>query len=597
MVFGFVKRLLGRDETSIEARLTHAKGLLKSHDDAAKGFSQLTALARENNVEAQFLVGECYLNGTGVPPNLVEGVRWMRRAAKKGWTKAAFILATLYLHGLPPEVEEPSGASSVFDEIKPPSDNREPDYRKAAYWAKIAADKGYADAQAMYGYVLSSGPDDLRDPEEGLVWYRKAADAGCVQGHLGLGLAALNIARTQDDYAAAAKELHQAAEGGLGTALYLIGVMRERGLGLPQDQTIAMQYYEQAAEKNVHAAQAKYGLGLMAGLGVKKNLARGETWLRRAALSGDAEAAAVLGDLYGHGVDLPPNYAEAVSWYRFASDHGHASASHTLGMLYQTGVGVPKDPEAAEYWFKLAAQQGNKDASADLGNLVLRDGDPAHVGEQVMASYRELAEKGDLLAAFNFGVCLAQGVGIEKNEEQALVWLKRAAEKVVNAQYWYGQMLVAGRGTDENLEEGRSWIQKASEAGMVDAQVTYADMLVRGEGGPKNHHLALELYEKAAESGNVAAMFSIGAMLGGGHDVTEDRVAAQQWFLKAAEKGSPAAQLMMGRYLANGLAGERDIEKARFWYRKAEEQNVFQASAELSALNMAEHYSPASVEA
>ena len=591
MVFSILPPLFKRKHaTSVTSRLADAQSLMAEGQDPVKGFSHLSVLAREGVPEAQFLVGQAYLNGTVVPANLVEGVRWVRRAAQKHWPDACFILATLYLYGLPPEAESEAEktAASVFDTEPKVFVKPEANFEKSAYWAKIAATQGHADAQAMYGYVLCNGPEHIRNLEEGMVWYHKAVAAECVQGYLGLGLVILNTAQTDDEYKQAARYLKKAAESGLGTALYLMGVLAERGLGRPVDMAEAIQYYAVAADKNVSSAQAKYGMALMVGQNVAKDTTRGETFLRRAALSGDAEAAATLGDLYGRGGEFPPNYAEAIAWYRFASEHGHAAASYTLGTLYEEGIAVPQDPQEAERWFNKALELGHEGAPAGLGNLLLEGKISAHAGARVMKRYKEKADQGDLLSAFNFGVCLAEGVGVQKDEAEALKWLHKAAQGVVNAQYWYGTLLLTGKGAPPNLQEGRAWIEKAANAGMAQAELAYADLLLNGEGGEKNHEKALEFYRKAADAGLVWAMFSVGAMYGGGHDVPQDRLAAQKWFYAAAQKGNAAAQLMLGRYFAQGLAGEHNREQAKFWYQKAAAQNIPDAIKELAELTKQE---------
>lgn len=182
---------------------------------------------------------------------------------------------------------------------------------------------------------------------------------------------------------------------------------------------------------------------------------------------------------------------------------------------------------------------------------------PTSEAAEVLECYRNAAAQDDFLAAFNVGVALAQGVGSQKNEEEALKWIRKAADKVVNAQYWYGRMLLEGRGAERNPQEGREWMEKAAESGMTEAQLAYGHLLITGTGGVKDHPEALQWYKKAAEAGNVDAMFSIGAMYGGGHEVPEDLVLARSWFQQAAEGGHGLAQLMMGRYLPTALAETR----------------------------------------
>src|SRR6185369_4196655 len=107
-------------------------------------------------------------------------------------------------------------------------------------------------------------------------------------------------------------------------------------------------------------------------------------------------------------------------------------------------------------------------ARADLANLFLKGvGHPEDLAK-ARQWLEQAATSGDLVAAFNFGVCLAEGVGMERDERLAAEWMRRAADGVVNAQYWYGRMLVEGRGVEADPEEGRKWITKAAGVGMVE---------------------------------------------------------------------------------------------------------------------------------
>ena len=97
-----------------------------------------------------------------------------------------------------------------------------------------------ADALACYHATRRSFLDELglepsqglRDLEQANSWYQKSADAGCAQGSLGLGLALLAREEESGALKQAAVELTKATAGGLGTAMYLLGVMTERGAGV-----------------------------------------------------------------------------------------------------------------------------------------------------------------------------------------------------------------------------------------------------------------------------------------------------------------------------------------------------------------------------
>ena len=472
---------------------------LTDQGDVKRAFPLLTRAARAGNAEAEYRVGRCYLEASGVPPSVVEGVRWLERAAHQGYVDAQARLATLSIHGLAVSSDASSGhsggpAATLFTA----NEASQPDFDAGIRWARKAAEAGSADGQAVLGYILTSGPEHLRNLDEAHQWYERSAAAGSPQGALGYALSLARTATDQEGQARVAEHLRQAADAGLPTGLYLLGIMTERGLGMPADRAAAIQLFRQAAEKGNRPSQARWGLALMEGQDVPANPTEGESWLRRAALAGDPEAAAVVGDLYAKGGRLPPNFAEAAIWFRRAAETGHRGASRALGLLHLTGAGVPRDSEEAARWFRVSAEAGNPSARVDLANLLLRGEASAEDAVRTREWFEQAAASGDLVAAFNFGVCLAEGVGVERDDRKAAEWLRRAADGVVNAQYWYGRMLSEGRGLDANPEEGRAWIQRAADVGMVEAEVLLAEMMLTGRGGSKDHPAALALFEKAA---------------------------------------------------------------------------------------------------
>ncbi len=66
------------------------------------------------------------------------------------------------------------------------------------------------------------------------------------------------------------------------------------------------------------------------------------------------------------------------------------------------------------------------------------------------------ARQGNLAAAFNFGICLSHGIGGGYDEAQAALWLRKAAEEMPIAQFWYGRMIAEGRGVVGDAVEGRA---------------------------------------------------------------------------------------------------------------------------------------------
>jgi hypothetical protein len=555
---------------------------LTDRGEVARAFRLFARAARAGIAEAEYRVGRSYLEGSVVPVSRADGARWLERAAIQGHVDAQWLLGVLYAHGVGTpanrqQIQCGGAAPSLFSAGEAP----QPDFVAAEKWARRAAEHGSADGQALLAYILSCGPESMRNPEEAHRWYERSAQADCPQGALGYALSLMRLVKCEEDKLNVAVHLRRAAQAGLAPAIHLLGVLTERGAGIERDQAAAAQLYRQAAAKGNRSGQASWGRALMWGLGVEPNPAEGESWLRRAALAGDPDAAALVGDLYVKGGALPPNYAEAAIWFRRAAETGHCTAARALGLLYLSGAGVARDPKEAAHWLRISAEAGDPHARVDLAILLLKgvgDGRPEDLAK-ARRWLEQAAESGNLVAAFNYGLCLLEGAGLERDERKAAQWLRRAADGVVDAQYWYGRMLAEGRGVEADAEAGRAWIARAAALGMADAEAALAEMMVNGRGGPRDQSTATALFEKAARKGHIGAMFALGALArnqaewtpisrpdcaannnfkarseakpasafadsapsSAGSDLLMDRAVAQRWLEAAADRGHPEA--------------------------------------------------------
>ena len=569
-----------------QSALTRARTLqaAKHHDRA---FKLLVIAAEAGITEAEREVGRHYLTGEGVLRNAVEAARWFTRAAEKGDITASRNLAGLYMFGLRESSVLSTGASLFAEPDSAPPPESEADFETAIRWALPAAEAGDLDAQIMLGFMYAVGPEHLRDEAKAELWYGKAANAGAPQAHLGLGVITLHKADTDAATFAAVDHIRKAAAADLGVGHYYLAVIYERAIGVHTDLALAAKHYGLAAQAGIRNAQAKYGFMMFEGIGIKANKVEGESWLRRAGLRGDLEAAAIVADIYARGNgNLPPNYAEAAIWFRLAAEAGNRNAARTLGMFYLTGAGVPRDPDEAAIWFRRAAEAGDPVAKADLGSLLLGGKINLKLTEPppVHEWFEQAAESGDLIGAFNYAVCLAQGVGVPRDDTRAAIWFRRAADGLLNAQYWYGRILAEGRGVEANLEEARIWLQKAADMNLPEALVDLAEMHMKGHGGPRDPEAGRQLYERAANLGHTGAMFALGALYGGGNDIPADRARSLSWYRASAEKKHPMAALMLGKYLRLGIATEPDPAAAKHWFTLAHNAGVAEAEAELASL-------------
>jgi hypothetical protein len=132
--------------------------------------------------------------------------------------------------------------------------------------------------------------------EEALVWYRKAADAGNLEGMVQCGSTAVTVA---DDILEGSRQAlawyRKAAERGHVFAMYLVGDHCMMGVGLDEPD------YEQAL-----------------------------VWLRRAADKGSLDAMVSLAWMYDQGLGVPADPAASVEWYRRAARAGNFTAQERL---------------------------------------------------------------------------------------------------------------------------------------------------------------------------------------------------------------------------------------------------------------------------
>ncbi len=133
--------------------------------DYAAAARLLRSPADRGKADAQFLLGDMYSKGDGVPQNLADATKWYHKAANQGHAEAQFRLGFIYVEGL--------GVPQ--------------DYAEGVSWYLKAADQGDADAQVRLGYIYSDGQGVAQNYAEAVKWSRKAADQGRADAQWFLG--------------------------------------------------------------------------------------------------------------------------------------------------------------------------------------------------------------------------------------------------------------------------------------------------------------------------------------------------------------------------------------------------------------------------
>lgn len=111
---------------------------------------------------------------------------------------------------------------------------------------------------------------------------------------------------------------------------------------------------------------------------------------------------------------------------------GNAAAMTQLGLLYYAGQGVEVDEARAYALFERAAQAEDRDAMFLLARMNLLGHGPARsnpdADRDAARWFFEAARRGHADAQYHLGLLFYAGTGVQKNPDEAMKWIRRAAD-------------------------------------------------------------------------------------------------------------------------------------------------------------------------
>ncbi|KAK2587376.1 hypothetical protein KPH14_003093 [Odynerus spinipes] len=243
----------------------YGKGVERDTSKALQYFSQA---AEQGWVDGQLQLGNMYFSGTGVRKDYKLANKYFNLASQSGHVLAYYNLAQMHATGtgmmrscptaveLLKNVAERGKWSNQL--MTAHTDYREGRVDEAFVSYYLLAEMGYEVAQSNAAFILDKGETTILSEEEGLVralqlWARAAAQ-GYSAAQVKLGDAHYYGRGTKVDYEAAASHYRSASEQQHNAqAMFNLGYMHERGLGLAKDRHLAKRCYDLAAEANPDA--------------------------------------------------------------------------------------------------------------------------------------------------------------------------------------------------------------------------------------------------------------------------------------------------------------------------------------------------------
>jgi uncharacterized protein len=205
-------------------------------------------------------------------------------------------------------------------------------------------------------------------------------------------------------------------------SMTLLGELYANGLGVPQDDKKAAEWYKLAAARGDANAMFALAMFRMQGRAGPRDRVESAKWLAAAAKLGHPVAAYDLALLYMEGELFPQDFGRAAELLRVAAQAGNPQSQYALGTLYKEGRGVPKDMREAVRLFGLAALGDQADAEVEYA-IALFNGDGIARNQQLAATiFRKSALMGNPIAQDRLAVILANGYGAKADPVEAAKW-------------------------------------------------------------------------------------------------------------------------------------------------------------------------------
>jgi len=118
--------------------------------------SWLWHAAESGDHEAQYVLGEMYLNGNELQKDIAKAINWLTKAANNKNAFAQYSLGSIYLN----------------------EQNSVKDNSKAFYWVNLSANNNHIDAQHMLGKMYLDGIGTKVDKDKALMFFEKSANSG-----------------------------------------------------------------------------------------------------------------------------------------------------------------------------------------------------------------------------------------------------------------------------------------------------------------------------------------------------------------------------------------------------------------------------------
>lgn len=319
----------------------------------------------------------------------------------------------------------------------------------------------------------------------------------------------------------ASKRIQRAAESGCSHSKYVLGVFHYMGLGVAEDEEMAVKLLEDAATHGKIAEAAdRLGWCYRHGEGVEQSLEEAVKWHSMAAEWGLPAGYSHLASCYDKDFPqleiIPGMHSEALRLYRIAAEMGSPHGQYNLAQGYHED----DDKVNALRWylaaFPLVANLQNPNVANRIAyNVATIYQHSSHLkanATECVKWFREAASRGDYDAYVSLGGLYFEGTIVRKDFIESTEWFLKASVAVPKDDEdrehcitMLGNAYRCGYGIPKNLQTAFHWFVECASARDPITFCNVARCYEVGVGVEKNLEMAIHWYKQAAEHGDATA--------------------------------------------------------------------------------------------
>ncbi|WP_299374791.1 tetratricopeptide repeat protein [uncultured Kiloniella sp.] len=534
----------------------------------------LTPIAEDGNDEAQYILGQIYEQGLGVPKDPDMALKWYRLAADQGHRQSLVKLSEIINQKLG------QGSDSTAKDTTTTTDKNDNDLDDNLPVVEMDADKSPETKSSKTDVDQQGGENNQPDlnPE-------KATET---------------VTETDPD-----KE----ATGGV--LEMLVSLFDDRNISDEENTDVPADTQELVNQQSLSENDLKTGpeketppeviSGEMAGSLVDGRQAFKSELYEQAlkillphAIKGNAEAQYMVGEIYRKALGVEGDEKKGLAWIKKAAEQGYAEAQYVLGFSIENNFGVEYENNKSIYWYRKAADQGHKKARSRLtfslfggtffdgyGSFV--DDATGHKVFEVEKFLRitemeedfnnadHLAQLGDSDALVDLGYAYLKGEDRPQNIALAIEYLEKGArdntDKAI-AMHRLGELYSKGKSVPQDFDKAVFWYKKAFDLGVDFAGNDLGELYLNRTDLSNNQDQAFKWFEKSAKAGFHHAQLKLAKHYYKDDD-NKDLKAAFKWAYLAAEQENGEAQYLLAKLYEDGDGIPKDTSQAVRWFRHA----------------------------